>query len=198
MSAVELPLFPLGMVMFPGGRAPLQIFEPRYMDMIKACLRDDSVFGISLISSGREVQLTGADETRVHGIGCTARVVDWDALPHGRLGVTVAGERRYRFQDCRRQSDGLMIANVEMLPELEDFALSGSQQRFESILRNLFEHPMIAGLGISVDFGSAAEVSGVLAQLLPIEEWRKQALLEYEDLAERCAALEQTIEELGG
>ena len=55
MNTEELPLFPLSAVLLPGGRLPLQIFEPRYLDLVSHCMKTDSGFGIVRITSGHEV-----------------------------------------------------------------------------------------------------------------------------------------------
>src|SRR5262249_50490638 len=70
----ELPLFPLNTVLFPGGRLPLRIFEQRYMEMEKACLRERSPFGVCLIREGREV---GAPAIPAD-VGTLARIGTWD------------------------------------------------------------------------------------------------------------------------
>ena len=74
---IEIPIFPLNTVLFPGGRLPLRIFEVRYVDMTKACIRDDAVFGVCQIRDGHE---TGTP-AKPADIGCTARIVEWD-VPH--------------------------------------------------------------------------------------------------------------------
>ncbi|MGA0033351.1 MAG: LON peptidase substrate-binding domain-containing protein, partial [Burkholderiales bacterium] len=76
MTAIpqELPLFPLGTVLFPGGLLPLKIFEQRYVEMIKACLRDSTPFGVCLIREGHEVGVPATP----HAVGCLARIEQWD------------------------------------------------------------------------------------------------------------------------
>src|SRR5258706_15580178 len=107
----NLPLFPLNPVLFPGGRLPLRIFEQRYMEMAKACLRDGSPFGVCLIREGAEV---GAPATPVD-IGCLARIAEWDMEQLGVLQVVARGERRFRVLERRAQADGLLRASIEPL-----------------------------------------------------------------------------------
>jgi Lon protease-like protein len=78
--ARELPLFPLNTVLFPGGPLPLRIFEPRYVDMVKRCLRDQAPFGVVLIREGQEV-----GPAEFHDIGAHRRfrhAARWAARPH--------------------------------------------------------------------------------------------------------------------
>jgi Lon protease-like protein len=89
-------------VLFPGGPLPLRIFEARYLDMISRCLKTDTPFGVLLIRDGDE---TGA--ARTHTVGTLARIVDWYQGSDGLLGVTAAGEQRFRLLDVGIQPDGL-------------------------------------------------------------------------------------------
>src|SRR3982074_2077521 len=93
----DLPLFPLNTVLFPGGRLPLQIFEQRYMEMAKACLRDGSPFGVGLSREGAEV---GAPAMPMD-IGCLARIVEWDMEQLGVLQISARGGRRFRILEPR-------------------------------------------------------------------------------------------------
>lgn len=105
-----IPLFPLNIVLFPGGPLPLRIFETRYLDMVRNCMRHSTGFGVVLIRSGAEV---GFAET--YDVGTTAKIVDFHQLQGGLLGLSCVGEQRFRIQSHRRQSDGLAIGEVEPL-----------------------------------------------------------------------------------
>ncbi len=111
----ELALFPLSTVLFPGGLLPLRIFEPRYVDMVGRCMRSDDVFGVVLVLGGAETN-PGVNTV---AIGTSARIVDFQTLEDGLLGLLCRGERRFRIQARSRQPDGLNCAQVEWLPEPE-------------------------------------------------------------------------------
>ena len=85
---VDIPLFPLGTVLFPGGPLHLRIFEPRYLDMVSRCLREQSRFGVVAIKEGSEV---GAATTFT--VGTTGEIVDWRQEADGLLGITVGWAR---------------------------------------------------------------------------------------------------------
>ena len=104
-----MPLFPLNTVLFPGGPLRLRIFEPRYLDMVSRCMREDSGFGVALIVAGREAG--GAAQTVE--IGTLARIVDFEQLDDGLLGITARGERRFRILHVHQESDGLNVCQVE-------------------------------------------------------------------------------------
>ena len=108
----ELPLFPLNTVLFPGGPLPLRIFEPRYVDMVRNCMREGAPFGVVLIHAGQEA---GAVSSAAD-VGTSARIIDFDQMPDGLLGIVCTGEQKFRVDDRRVQSDGLNIGTVTWLP----------------------------------------------------------------------------------
>src|SRR5258705_13035588 len=112
MPPAGLALFPLDTVLFPGGPLSLRIFEARYLDMVRRCLKEHSAFGVVLILAGAEAGAVseGADT------GTSARLVDFDTLPDGLLGITCVGERRFRVRRRRQQGDGLNLAEGGYLP----------------------------------------------------------------------------------
>jgi Lon protease-like protein len=172
----DLPLFPLNTVLFPGGRLPLRIFEQRYMEMAKACLRDGSPFGVCLIREGAEV---GAPATPVD-IGCLARIVEWDMEQLGVLQVVARGERRFRVLERRTQADGLLRASIELLDEDGDAEVPARCVTCARLLERvidqqsgLFEPPH--------RLDSSAWVSSRLAEILPLPLAVKQELLEIAD-----------------
>ncbi|MBT8442446.1 MAG: LON peptidase substrate-binding domain-containing protein, partial [Gammaproteobacteria bacterium] len=80
----DIPLFPLKTVLLPGNRLALKIFEPRYLDMIADCLRENSCFGVVLIHKGEEIR----GNTDIYSIGTTATISDWEHRADGLLGIT--------------------------------------------------------------------------------------------------------------
>jgi len=104
----EIPLFPLGTVMFPGGPLALRIFEARYIDLVRRCMRDSSGFGIVLIREGQEA----GGPAVTYDVGTLARIVDFSQQPDGLLGIRAMGERRFRILERRRARDGLNLADV--------------------------------------------------------------------------------------
>jgi Lon protease-like protein len=181
MSAV--PLFPLNTVLFPGGRLPLRIFEQRYMDMAKACLRDNTPFGVCLIREGKEV---GAPATPVD-VGCLARIGTWDMPQLGVLHVTALGQQRFRIVERRVQRDGLSVGSIELMPQDTDAPIpegcTGCVKLLERVIEQqggLFEPPH--------RLDSSSWVSSRLAEILPLPLPAKQELLE---LADACARIER-------
>jgi len=184
----EVALFPLHTVLFPGGRLPLRIFEQRYMEMAKACLRDNAPFGVCLIHQGKEV---GEPAVPV-GVGCLARIAEWDMPQLGVLQVTARGESRFRILHQRVQADGLVRASIQLLPEGDDAPLPDAAARYAKLLERVIEqHPAL--LERPHRLGSSAWVSARLAELLPLPLEVKQALLETENGRARLEKLDALV-----
>jgi Lon protease-like protein len=184
----DLPLFPLGTVLFPGGLLPLRIFEQRYLEMAKACLRDNAPFGVCLIREGTEVGAPATPEP----VGCLARIVQWDMQQLGLLQILAQGAERFRILERRLQSDGLARASVELLPEAADAPvperLATCRQLLERIAaehgERIFAQPF--------RFDSSAWVGARLAEVLPLPGPVKQQMLELDGVA-RLEALQRLI-----
>jgi hypothetical protein len=188
------PLFPLGTVLLPGGLLPLQIFEPRYLDMVGRCMREGSAFGVVFIHEGREARSSGEDAApHIARIGTRARIVDFNQLPNGLLGIVARGEARFRVLRTEEQADHLLIGTVRPLPALPRLAVPDEYEALVEILQQLLEHPTVARLGIEVDWDDAASVAGRLTDLLPVIPGLKQALLELDDPVVQLAELERVV-----
>ena len=199
-----MPLFPLGTVLFDGGQLPLRIFEPRYIDMISHCMKTDTGFGVVLIRAGSEVRVKGSNqEPRVFLTGTEARIEDFNPLSDGALGIVARGGRKVAVRETRQQSDGLLVAQVEFLPEEPFVELdeANGEGRFDAlieILKELIRHPMIEKMDLEFDFSDARSVGWRLAELLPIEAEIKQSLLQMQLPRERLVELVRIVNKLKG
>ncbi|MGH8709110.1 MAG: LON peptidase substrate-binding domain-containing protein [Burkholderiales bacterium] len=189
----DLPLFPLQTVLFPGGRLPLRIFESRYMDMAKVCLRDGAPFGVCLIREGGEV---GAPAVPMD-VGCLARISAWDMPQLGVLQVQARGERRFRIHERRVQADGLARARVTLLGEEADAPLEPDADLCARVLRKAVESGGEELVEPPLRYASAAWVSARLAELLPLSLAAKQRLLEMDDARDRIEILRRLIGSAG-
>jgi len=89
---MDLRLFPLQTVLFPGMRLPIHVFEERYRLMIRECIEEDAPFGVLLIKSGSEAGPPAVP----HDVGTTARILQVEYLEDGRMNIFTVGERRFR------------------------------------------------------------------------------------------------------
>ena len=178
---LDLPLFPLGGVLFPGGVLALKIFEQRYLDMAADCLRRTLPFGICLIASGREV----GEPATPHAVGTLAHIHEADMAQLGILMLKVRGGRRFRILSSAPQPNGLLHATVELLDEAEGYeipaAVAGVLPLLEKVAGDLGPERMPEPHA----FGDAAWVGYRLAEILPVQALAKQKLLELDDPVSR-------------
>ncbi len=191
-NQLEIPLFPLQTVLFPGGPLPLRIFEPRYVDMISSCMKAGIGFGVLLARPGSE---TGP--ATLHEIGTVAKIVDWDQLTDGTLGVVVVGEERFALRSSRCQADGLNVGVVELLEPEPTVPLPERFRDMARLLEGVFEDLGPHYAHITPDFGDAGWVGCRLAELLPIDIEHKQHCLALSDPIARLAYLEPLLKSLG-
>jgi len=190
----EIPLFPLQMVLFPGGKTTLQIFETRYLDMVRDCLRDEVGFGVVLIKEGEQI-LYGTDQQlpAVAHCGTYCTVVDFDQHSSGNLEITIEGQVKFSVRDQYESADRLMLAQVEFLPVEDEAVIPKNKQHLVSLLESLTRHDAIRALGLEVNFEDARDVSARLAELLPCSNEFKQKMLEIRNADVRLSELERLI-----
>lgn len=209
-----LPLFPLHTVLFPGGILPLRVFEQRYVEMTKACLANDTTFGVCLITAGEEVM---RDASRAApsfaGIGTEAKIVDWDvydtehpdvaqpqvrASPHlGILHVRVQGLQRFSVERHSVGADGLVVGELKDIPPEP---VRKMHEKFAPLARLL---ELVAGRLTPQQFPAeryyddASWVGYRLAELLPLPLSVKQSMLEINDSEVRLSVLMRFLSEHG-
>jgi len=111
---MEIPLFPLHTVLFPGVALPLHIFEERYRLMIARCLETQTPFGVVLIRDGREV---GGGQLSIAGVGTFAAIRESEKLPDGRYEVLAVGVGRFAVREVDTDREPYLVATVEPLAE---------------------------------------------------------------------------------
>jgi len=187
-----IPLFPLKTVLFPGGVLPLRIFEPRYLDMISGCLRNDTGIGVVLIRDGSETD--GVPE--IHELGTLSRISYWHRRNDGLLGVTLKGETRFRILDIEVRPDRLMLAEVAILPNCASCTIPDNRQPLVELLQQIIGQlePPFSTLAPAWD--DAEWVSARLAELLPLALPEKQRLLAENDVLARLNRIAHQLTEL--
>jgi uncharacterized protein len=181
----SIALFPLNVVLFPEGRLPLRIFETRYIDMVRSCMRGNLNFGVVLIRDGREV---GPAET--FDVGTTAKIVDFHQLSDGFLGLSCVGEQRFRILRRSRQTDGLNLAEVDWLTPEPVVPVPERHAHLSELLKSVLPELGEVYTGIPMRLDDAAWVGHRLAEILPIPATEKQLSLEMDDPLKRLDMLE--------
>lgn len=188
-ARLEVPIFPLHTVLYPGGVLPLRIFEQRYLEMTKACLRDGSPFGVCRIREGREVGLPAIPEQ----IGCTAMIQSWE-MPHpGMFQLQSRGVQAFRILEHSIRENDLMRAQIEMLEDVHDAADNAVSPLCRQVLGQAIQQLGPEFFPPPRDFTNVRWVSYRLAEVLPLPGDIKQALLEEREDAARLARLHELL-----
>jgi Lon protease-like protein len=180
-TAAELPLFPLHTVLLPGGPLQLQVFEPRYLDMVGRCMRTGTPFGVVRILAGSEAG-TASD---IVTIGTSARIIDFHSLSNGLLGLLCLGDRVFRVASRHGQSDGLVVGQVHWLPQRASVAVTPQYSNLVAALRGVLPKLPPAYAHIPRNFEDAEWVSYRLLELMPLTSEQRQHSLENHDPLQR-------------
>jgi hypothetical protein len=183
----DVPLFPLGTVLFPGGRLPLQIFEVRYLDMVNQCRRTGSPFGVVSLIQGREVRSAGDEETAsevFQSIGTLAHITAWESPQPGLMRIDCLGGQRFKLVAHRKLKHGLWVADVLAMAEAAPLAIPLDLLPVAQQLERLIQHMQASELDpaecpIAAPFAldDCAWVANRWTELLPLSPEMKQNLL---------------------
>ena len=176
-------IFPLGTVLFPGAALPLKIFEQRYIEMTKTCLRDDRPFGVCLIKEGREV----GDPALPQAIGCLATIEQWDMPQMGLFHLVARGSDRFRLIDSHVAKNGLVTGMIERLaPDTPGGVVEDTCRR---VLELIIERMDVSRFPKPFQLDDASWVGFRLSEVLPLDMHVKQQLLEMTDAAQRLSRI---------
>lgn len=190
---MEVPLFPLRTVLYPGGPLPLRIFEPRYIDMISKCLKDDNPFGVLLIREGSE---TGRAST--YDVGTLARISDWYQGSDGLLGITAVGEQRFRLLSSKREASGLNVGKIALLPFASGSVLPEEFRPLANILSGVLDDLGRLYESLDKNYDDADWVGFRFAEILPISPQQKQSCLEADDALARLKMMRDVLDSVRG
>ena len=189
-------LFPLSVNVLPGAYLPLQIFEPRYIDMVSECLANSEGFCIVLFKDDENEE---NNEYLYHDIATYVEIVDFNKLDNGLLGITVQGKHKIRIEDVWKQEDELLLGKIEKINE-EDDNLSNDPEYLDlwNMVKEITNHPEIKKLNLDLDLKSSISVCYILASVLPLRPQEKQTILEFENNRDKLDYLKALIKRLGG
>ncbi|WP_040715211.1 LON peptidase substrate-binding domain-containing protein [Caenibius tardaugens] len=192
MSATRLSIFPLsGVILYPGLRLPLHIFEPRYRAMVSdALIRDRRIAMIQ--------PQAAAEGAPLFSVGCVGRIGDVETMEDGRFNIVLEGEHRFRVLRELDVNTPFRQVEAELIDDPEEEALSSVERAgFEQAARDFADLQ-----GYSVDWDSVSRLDDVslingVSQIAPFDAAAKQALLEASDLSDRCELLVQLMQFFG-
>ena len=190
-------LFPLSVNVLPGAYLPLQIFEPRYIDMVSECLANSEGFCIVLFKDDENEE--NNEYLSYHDIATYVEIVDFNKLDNGLLGITVQGKHKIRIEDVWKQEDELLLGKIEKINE-EDDNLSNDPEYLDlwNMVKEITNHPEIKKLNLNLDLKSSISVCYILASVLPLRPQEKQTILEFENNRDKLDYLKALIKRLGG
>ncbi len=190
-TCMEIPLFPLDTVLFPGGMLPLKIFEQRYLDMAAACMKEGKPFGVCLIAAGKEV----GSVAEPHEVGTLAEITDWEMEQLGILMVTTRGGKRFRIIETSSSADNLLQAKVEIIEDDGPQPIPPERQRLLPLLRRIAGDLGPARFPAPHHYDDAEWVGYRLTEILPVQKLAKQKLLELQAPLARLEILEKYLDQ---
>jgi len=203
VTLTNLPLFPLGSVLFPGSVLPLRIFEVRYLDMIRRCIDNGAPFGVVSLTQGEEVAKPGQTEMFAQ-VGTLATITQHDTPQPGLRVIRCLGQQRFRTSRIERLKHGLWIADVRYLPQ--DNAMPVPQELlvcrslFESVLSRMpatAQADLFAGQAGEAQLSDCSWLANRWCQLLPLPLEMKQRLLGLDSPLIRLELVNDLLEKLG-
>lgn len=197
-----IPLFPLNTVLFPGGVLPLKVFETRYVDMVRECMKREVGFGVVLIKSGSEVGAAAEPET----VGCLATIARWDMEKLGLLLLHTEGGQRFRILQTRELPDHRLEARVAMIAADKAVHVSTMHVRCAKALKLVIDNlntkgqaeqgiEFVSPFGTPLQFDDAGWVANRWCEILPIPLKARQKLLELDDAQSRLAVVDQYLQQ---
>jgi Lon protease-like protein len=198
-----LPLFPLHTVLFPGGVLPLKVFETRYIDMVRDCMKRDARFGVVLIKAGQEVGAAAEPED----VGCVAHITQWDMDQPGLLMLRTLGEQRFRILEKRTLSNNRLEAQVEMIaadkstPTISDVhvrcaqALKTVAAAIDAKGQAEQGRAYVSPFALPYQFDQSSWVANRWCEILPIPLKARQKLLELGDAESRLSVIYQYLQQ---
>ncbi|QBE66929.1 LON peptidase substrate-binding domain-containing protein [Pseudoduganella lutea] len=198
-----IPLFPLNTVLFPDGRLSLQVFEVRYLDMIKRCIAESEEFGVVALAQGEEVRKPGQPEA-IAPIGTLARIVDWTAPLPGLMHITCLGTQRFRVTAADQLKHGLWVGNIEHLPDDMTVPVPAEQQEVAdalgSLIRSLQQRGVTAAqmpMGSPYRLDESGWVANRWCELLDLDLAQKQLLLAQDNPLLRLELVQDALADSG-
>jgi Lon protease-like protein len=185
LSPDAIPLFPLGVVLFPDGMLPLRIFEVRYLTMIKQCYKTGSPFGVVALTQGQDVQRPGPTPgERFHAIGTLAEIIDYQTPQPGLIEIVTRGTSRFEVTASEQTPHGLWMADIDMLPADPHVKVpSDLAYVAANLVRMLevFESAEVSPIFEPRRFDAAGWVANRWCELLPVPAEDRQRMMEMTD-----------------
>ncbi len=197
----HLPIFPLRHCLLPGISLQLQIFEQRYLSLVRESLKNSEPFGVVAIEQGEEVMInpnrspvTGTAPV-IYPWGTLVDIRDWSQLDNGLLGIVVRGDRRIRVDSTSIGEDGLMQGLVQIYPPDPLMPVSTNVRDLQMLLQDLAQHRGVSDPEMTTG-NDIASLCWQLSALLPLSVGQKQVLLSLDQPGDRLVQLRHWLQEM--
>ena len=195
----ELPLFPLvGVLLLPRGLLPLNIFEPRYLNMFEYALSNQRLIGISQPSIDGVSGLSASDNSNLYKIGCAGRITSFQETREGQIQITLRGVCRFLIKSELPLMSGFRRSSADFSQFKTDYSeetmLTNERDRLVSGLRAYFKMENIEADWDTIKKTPDDRLVTSIAMVCPFEPHEKQAILESKDLTHRCKLVIGLIE----
>ena len=191
-------IFPLSTVLFPGSVLPLRIFEARYMDMVRECMKSETPFGVCRITKGHEAGAPAAHEP----VGCLATISHWDMEQLGLLHIRTVGTQRFLIRNEAAGANALIRADIELIPDDPVVGIPTDLEDCVDIVRKLVEQiiedePDACKRPVEEPYryDSASWVGNRLCEFLPLDGAEKQRLMTLADPLARLSTVRGILAE---
>ena len=199
-----IPLFPLGTTLFPDGVMLLKIFEVRYLDMVKQCVREGSGFGVVTLNSGDEVRMPG-QEVGFNAVGTYARIKEFDPVQPSLFMIQCQGEQRFRVKTSETKRNGLIVAEVDFIEEDAFMEVPEDLKMTSTVLGKVIQSFKEQGAALGKElpfskpyrFNECGWVANRWCELLQLSPGQKQFFLEQESPRLRLDLIHELLEEMG-
>lgn len=199
----SIPLFPLNTTLFPDGHLPLQVFEVRYLDMVKRCIEQDEQFGVVSLLEGSETRVPDQQDTLSTG-GTMARITEWVSPMPGLLQISCIGTTRFQVRSAHQLKHGLWMADVDNVAEDMVVPVPAEQQDVANALGSLIRSLQKKQISISkmplsppYRLDEAGWVANRWCELLRLPQEEKQRLLLQENPVLRLELIQDVLSENG-
>jgi Lon protease-like protein len=201
MTVNWIPLFPLGTTLFPGGVIALKIFEARYLDMMKRCLRENSPFGVVSILDNKAIDSDASALANFSNVGTLARLEEFDPIQPALYMTKSYGTQRFHVLNIKQESDGLWMAQIELIDADPTIPLPKEHEKVAALLHEIIsiiksEHLLgDDAFIIPENLDDCGWVSNRLAELLPLPPAQKNHLLAQSNPRIRLDLISEIIED---
>jgi len=201
LTANWIPLFPLGTTLFPGGVIALKIFEARYLDMMKRCLRENSLFGVVSILDNKPIDSEASALANFSNIGTLAKLEEFDPIQPALYMTKSYGTQRFHILNIKQESDGLWMGQIELIDADPAIPLPKEHEKVAALLSEIIAIIKSEDLlgddafKIPENLDDCGWVSNRLAELLPLPPAQKNHLLAQSNPRIRLDLISEIIED---